>query len=159
MSSVADQLETIGMMAAHESAIADLYEAYAGKFPQQVEFFRSLAAEEREHARSIVGFAEKVRTREARVNPDRFSSLEILTSLDNVHQQLREAERRRDIPLVEILSACADLEDSLLERRYFEILEGDGPELRQLLETLAGETEAHRDKVRQALAKQQQEEP
>lgn len=159
MSSLADQLETIGLMAAHESAIADLYEAYAQKFPEQAEFFHSLVAEEREHARSIVGFAEKARSGAARVNPDRFSSREILTSLDNVRQQLREAERRRDIPLVEILSACADLEDSLLERRYFEILEGDGAELRQLLETLAGETEAHRDKVRQALAQQQQQEP
>jgi rubrerythrin len=153
MRSIADQLETIGLMAAHESAIGDLYQAYAARFPHHAEFFHDLAADEREHARLIVGFAERVRTGSAHVNPDRFDARTILNSLDGVKQRLREAGDR-SLSLVGALSVCADIEDSMLERRYFEIIEGDGQELRQLLESLAADTEAHRSKVRQAWEKE-----
>jgi len=153
MHSLADQLETTGLMAAHESAIADLYQAYAARFAHHAEFFRALVADEREHARMIVGFAERVRSGSAHVNPDRFDARTILTSLDGVKQRLREAGDR-SLSLVSALSVCAEIEDSMLERRYFEIIEGDGQELRQLLESLAADTEAHRNKVQQAWEKE-----
>ena len=153
MESPADQIELIGMMAAHESAVADLYEAYADGLPEHADFFRGLAAEEREHARLIVGFADKVRKGSAQVQPGRFSPRAILTSLDYVRERLREAQRGK-VTLIAALSTCKDIEESLIEREYFVIVKDDGPDLSELLRTLASDTAAHRDKVVQAWEKE-----
>lgn len=150
MHAVPDQLEAIGILAAHESAIADLYEAYSRRFPGRADFFRALAADEREHARVIVQFAEQVLSGAVRVDPQRFSSTSVLASLDRVRGHLQEAVDRTDLPLVRALAVSVDLEDSLIERRYFEIVESDEPELAALLGQLAAETEDHRRKVRHA---------
>ena len=52
---------------------------------------------------------------------------------------------------MEALSACVDVENTFIEARYFEIIESDAPELKELLKTLAADFEAHRERLRQAL--------
>ncbi len=153
MHSLPEQVEILGLMAAHESAIAELYEAYAARFADHAPFFRELAAEEKEHARLLVSFADDVQRHVVQVNPGRFSSISILESLDNVRRRLKDAQDRDGPSLVNALSVCADLENSMIERRYFEVIQGDRAELAQLLETLEADCEAHRDKVGQALAR------
>jgi len=143
MRSAAEQFETIGLMAAHESEIAELYRAYAQRFAQCREFFLRLAAEEVEHARLISGLAHKVRTGEVHISPGRFSATAILTSLDYVRQRLREA-KESDLPLATALATCRDLEWGLIEKRFFDIVEEDGPEITELLRRLSDETAAHR---------------
>jgi len=156
MPSEAEQIETIGLMAAHESVIADLYRAYADQLAECRDFFLGLAADEVGHARMIAGFADDVKAGKVQVDPGRFSSESVLSSLDFVRARVAEAKRGR-ISLLAALSTSKDLEDALIERRYFEMLEEDGPELTQLLSTLAEETETHRRKVAEAWEREQGE--
>jgi len=149
MPSEVEQIQTLGLMAAHESALAELYRAYAKKLPGYEEFFGGLAADEVLHARMVAGFADEVKRGKVQVRPGRFSSQEILSSLDFARARVAEAERG-GMSLMEALSTAKDLEDALIERKYFEIFEDDGPELTRLLERLATETEAHRRKVTEA---------
>jgi len=129
MHSLPEQVETLGLMAAHESAIAELYEEYAATFAEHTTFFRELAAEEKELARLIVSFADDVKRHVVQVDSNRFSSVCIFESLDNVRRRLKEAQSRQDLSLVNALSVCADLENTMIERRYFDAIQGDGPEL------------------------------
>lgn len=149
MPSEVEQIETLGLMAAHESALADLYRAYAKALPEHEDFFSRLAADEVTHARMVAGFVDDVKARKVYVRPGRFSSQSILSSLDFARERVAEAERG-GMSLMEALSTAKDLEEGLIERKYFEIFEDDGPELMKLLERLAGETEAHRRKVTEA---------
>ncbi|HUU54800.1 MAG TPA: hypothetical protein VMY87_07765 [Armatimonadota bacterium] len=149
MPSEAEQIQTLGLMAAHESALADLYRAYAKKLPSYQDFFNGLAADEVLHARMVAGFVDDVKTRKVSVKPGRFSSQSILSSLDFTKERVAEAERG-GVSLMQALSTAKDLEDELIERKYFGIFEDDGPELTRLLERLAAETEAHRRKVTEA---------
>jgi len=149
MPSEAEQIQTLGLMAAHESALADLYRAYAKKLPSYQDFFNGLAADEVLHARMVAGFVDDVKTRKVSVKPGRFSSQSILSSLDFTKERVAEAERG-GVSLMQALSTAKDLEDGLIERKYFGIFEDDGPELTRLLERLAAETEAHRRKVTEA---------
>jgi len=150
MPAEAAQIETIGLMAAHESALADLYRAYADKFVDQRDFWRQLADDEVRHARWIAGFADDVKAGTTAVNPGRFSSKSILASLDEVRGHVHEIEDD-DLSFVDALLVAKKFEDGLIESRYFEIVEDDGPELRDLLTKLEGETNVHRGQVAGAL--------
>jgi len=146
MPAEADQIHTIGLMAAHESALADLYRVYADKFVGQMEFWRQLADDEVSHARWIAGFADDVKAGTIEVDPGRFSSESILASLDQVRGHVQEVEDD-DLSFLDALAAAKKFEEGLIESRYFEVFEDDAPELKELLTKLEGETEAHRKRV------------
>jgi len=155
MHSEVDQLHTIGLLAAYESAIADLYRAYAEKLPERREFFDRLAADEVTHARRIAGFVQGVRTGSVSIDPGRFSEETIIASLDHVRKQVEQG-RKTNVSLVDALSISADIESAMIERRFFDVFEGDSGELKQLLRGLAAATEAHRARLLQALEKERQ---
>ena len=156
MPSEAEQIQTLGLMAAHESALADLYRAYAKKLPSYEDFFNDLAADEVLHARMVAGLAEDVRAGKVQVRAGRFSVESILSSLDFAKARMAEAERG-EVSLVEALSTAKNVEGGLIERRYFEIFEDDGPELMALLQRLAAETEGHRARVAAAWEREREE--
>ena len=145
-----EQLEIIGMMAAHEAAVADLYLACAQLYPDLANLFRSLAQAEQDHAKSIADFAASVKDGVARIPRDRLDSQVVLTSLDRVEEMLKDL-RRGKIEPHDMLFRCMELEESLLEKHCFDIVESDTPDLRELLQKLTIDTALHRDELRQAL--------
>jgi rubrerythrin len=144
--SKARQLEALGLMAAHESAVCDLYRALVARFPEQAALFQGLVEEEVEHARKIGGFADQVRAGALQVDPERFPPAAVLDSLDRLQARAAEFEEG-DLSLAGALAVAMDLENELLERSYFEVVEADGPELAELLRTLDAETRTHREKL------------
>jgi hypothetical protein len=150
MPSEADQIEAIGLMAAHESALAELYRTYAGQFPEHQDFWSGLAGDEVRHARWVAGFADDVKRGTAEVNPGRFESESMLASLDAVKERRAEAQTGEP-SLLDALSSAKKFEDELIESRYFEIFDEDAPELKDLLKVLKAETEVHRKRVTEAL--------
>jgi rubrerythrin len=144
--SQAAQLEVLGLMAAHESAACDLYRTLAARFPERAELFLGLAEEEVEHARKIGGFAEQVRAGEIKVDPERFPPAAVLESLDRLRERAAQLERG-DLSLADALAVAVDMENEILERSYFDVVESDGPELAELLRTLDAETRAHRERL------------
>jgi len=158
MPSQAEQLQTIGLMAAHEAAMADLYSACAARFPDSTQLFTTLATAERDHARRLTDFAAGVRAGTVRINPGRFPHAELLNSLEFVREQVSEAQKP-ELTLVKALSVAYDLENALIESRYFEVVEGDSPELRNLLQRLAAELAEHRALLEEALEKERQQSP
>jgi len=150
MALVLDQLRILGMMAAHEAAVGDLYRAYAEVFPRRREFFLQIAAQEGEHARAIAGLVDRVRAGRGHVPQGRFPSESVLASLDQVEERTRDATRKR-FSLAEALAAALELEEGMLEQRCFEVVEGDSPELVEVLRKLETDTREHREAIREAL--------
>jgi rubrerythrin len=137
-------------MAAHEAAVADLYLACARIYPELADLFQSLAKAEQDHAKSIADFVAKIKEGSAQIPPDRLDSQVVLTSLDSVQEILKEV-RRGEIDRDDILAKCVELEETLLEKHCFDVVESDTPDLRQLLQKLSADTATHRDELRQAL--------
>jgi len=146
MRSPAEQFETIGLMAAHESEIAELYRAYAQRFAPCRELFLGLAADEVEHARLISGLAAKVKAGEIQVVPGRFRAAAVLTSLDYVRECLQRVQNQEST-LAAALATARDLEQGLIEKRFFDIVQEDGPEVMGLLCRLSEETATHRTRL------------
>ena len=156
MPSEVEQIEAIGLMAAHESALAELYRTYAGQPSGPQDLWSRLAEDEVRHARWIAGFADGVKRGTTEVNPGRFSSQSVLASLDKVRERVAEAQGG-EVALLDALSAAKDFEEELIESRYFEIFQQDAPELKDLLARLQAETLAHRRRVTAAWEREDKE--
>lgn len=149
MHSKADQLELIGLMAANESAVGEIYEACAKLYPQWAKLFKKLAETEQEHARSITGFSAKIKEGLLRIPPDRLDANVVMEAFEHVQELLKQV-RQGGMEVEEALDTCAELEETLLEKQCFDIMETDSPELKLLLEKLSADTADHREELRQA---------
>lgn len=149
MPSAAEQIQTLGLMAAHESALAELYRIYATLFDDRQSFWSELSDDEVHHGRWVAGFADEVKAGAIHVKPDRFSSESVLASLDQVRERLQEAQNAEPSAL-EALAIARKFEDDLIEGCYFEIFDDDAPGMKDLLERLQAETLAHRQRVTEA---------
>ena len=144
------QIKVIEMLARNEEAVSKLYKAYAEKFPAHKGFWSRLAEEEIGHAGWIRKLHSKVKEGSVYFNEGRFKIEAIQTSLDYLNDWLVKA-RKEEISLINALSLAWDIENALMERKYFEIFEGDSVELKHVLTDLADSTKNHRDRVKRAL--------
>jgi len=137
----------IGLLIACEEALGELYTVYAAQDAELAPFWTGLSSEERTHAtwlRNLLKYLQQgdIRFQENRFQPDTFR-----TFLHYVQSRITEA-RARAIPPFAALSIAVDIEGEMVEQCFFEVLDGDRPELRRTLTLLASATEKHRQVVK-----------
>ncbi len=136
------QLKVIELLAEHETMIGRLYKEYAQKFLHWKDFWSKLSAEERGHANWILKLRSKIKGGSVYFKEDRFNKEAIKTSLKYLNNQLSQAQMQ-DISLIKALSIARDIENGLIEKKFFEIFEGDPIELKHVLLNLAAATREH----------------
>jgi hypothetical protein len=146
-------VDLLDMLAEHELTLERLYEVYAEKLPKWGDFWSELAAEESEHEQMIRALKLKVEQGSIVCQPGRFSVEALKNSLDYVRGELARA-RALPVELAEALSTARDLEDSLIERHFFDVFEDDSEELTKTLQLLAARTSAHRSRALEAWSSQ-----
>ena len=142
----------IETLAKHEEAIGGLYSTYVATFPDYEWFWSVLAAEEIAHATWIRKLDPTMQEGSADVYEGRFKMDAVRSSLRYV-QELEGKARRRETSLTNAFSRAYDLEDSLIEKRIFEVFEGDTVEVRKTLLALAEATRVHRRTIEKAWGK------
>jgi hypothetical protein len=152
LSTIEERKKVLDLLVEHEEAIGLLYRAYARRFPERAAFWTKLAAEETEHARWIRTLEAKVEAGGVSFDRGRFSVEAIESSLEYVRREAERAEEE-ELPAVSALSIASDLEHGLIEKRFFEVFEGDSGELRTVLRDLAAGTFQHRDAIQEAWEK------
>lgn len=149
MTSGQSQPEVLDLLMAHEDALHELYSVYASQADQLSDFWSRLAAEESQHAASIRALSRKVEQGQVTFTPGRFSAPALRSSLEHAQGQVARA-KQGPVPLGEALSTALDLENGLIERKFYEVFEGDDPGLANVLRRLAADTEDHRARVQAA---------
>ena len=144
------QLDALTKLSELEESVGRLYEVYAGLFPDYKEFWLSLVGEEKQHARWIHELHSYVVQGSATFNDDRFNVVAIRAFVKYLNDELGKATMR-ERSLLNALSISQYIEESLIEQKYFEIVIGDSPKLKQILTSLATDTQNHIKKVREAL--------
>ena len=139
----------LDMLREHEKAIGRLYETYARRFPQDREFWLILAQEEQQHARWLELLQRKVENDPAAMVVNRFPAAAINYSLHYINSLAANAQRPGLTP-VNALSAALDIEQALLENKYFEVFTSDSTAIQRLLHLLTQGTRAHIERVRTA---------
>jgi len=126
----------------NESKIAQLYALYALAIPSQEKMWTRLSGEEIKHAMvlqkldTVYGDSEKLYTAIE-------GARNILDYVGNFIDEQLAAAQSRDINVQEAISTAMRLEQSMIERKCFDIVSSNEPEIISILETLNKETENH----------------
>jgi len=141
-----DSLLMTELLIKNEEGINKLYLAYAKKFPECGEFWSGLAIEENGHADWIRGLAGQVGEGRLHIESGRFRKVAIESFTKYVEDELTRVQKE-EIPLITALSIALSVEQSMIERRFFEIFDTDSAELKHVLQNLATATEEHIKRV------------
>ena len=139
-------MKVIELLAEYEIMIGRLYKEYAQKFLNRKDFWSRLSAEEGGHANWILKLRSKIKEGSVYFKDDRFNEGAIKTSLKYLNNQLSEAQTQ-DISLIKALSIARDIENGLIEKKVFEVFEGDPIELKHILLNLAAATREHYNRI------------
>lgn len=138
-------MEIIDQMAKNEVKLSELYARYAHQFPARKDFWSGLAVEEVSHSAWIKTLGKRVEEGNVMFSKGRFN-IDLLRDFYKYIQQ-QELDLKEGIPLISALVASKELEETLLEKRFFEVFKGDAPELEVLLLALEYSTKNHREFV------------
>ena len=147
-----NQINVIEMLARNEEAISRLYTAYADKFPDYKNFWSDLADEEIEHSSWLRGLFPQFQEDSIYFNEGRFKPGAIQTFLNYLERELAKA-REQEMLLINALSTALYIEEALIERKFFEVIEGDSAEVKHVLLDLDVATLNHIDRVRKVWSK------
>ena len=106
----------------HELSLNKLYGVYAEKFPEYKDFWEKIAQEETQHAAWIKGLDSKIQENTVLIDKDRFNTQMIQTSTVYVHSQIASA-LQHNLKLINALSIAVDIEQTMLENKFFQVFE------------------------------------
>jgi rubrerythrin len=142
------QSTTLNKLAELEESISRLYEVYAEVFLDYQQFWSDLSNEEGQHAGWLRELNTNVVQGSATLRENRFNKIAIQTFINYLHDEYSKV-MSRERALINALSITLYIEESLIEREYYEVLDGDSLELKQTLSNLASATKNHIERVRE----------
>ena len=140
--------DIIEMLAKNEEAVAQLYSAYADRFPEHKDFWSGLAVEEIDHAAELRKLCEITAKGGLYIGEGRFSTIAISNFSSYVEKE-SEPDRVKASSFINALSVALYIEESIIEHKFFDVFETDSAELKQVLLNLAAETKRHLEQVKQ----------
>ena len=140
--------EILEAMKEHELALAELYEVYSDNFPEYKDFWAKFSSEEIQHADWINTLQTKVEESPDDFVVERFAIGAVEHSTEYVKKQADTA-RQSDMLLINALSTAVHLEQALIEKKFFEVFEGDSMRTKHILSLLAQITQKHYEILRE----------
>ena len=154
MSSQEYQSSVINLLAEHERKISELYKTYADNFHDRRDFWLSLSEEELQHVQWLMSLNEKIKEGNVYFDRQRFAPEAIKSSLEEVKRSISEVNK--DFLPIQALSTAYYFEIALIEKKFFEVFEGDSVELKNTLIRLSEATRAHQEKIKDSLDKERE---
>ena len=151
--SVLDVVPVMQEMKKLELALAGLYQACSERFPEDRDFWVAIQQQEERHAQIIERLAGLIAAHPELFRAGRaFNATAIktiLAGIANYTMQVREGK----LPSQRAKFVARDIENSVLEANYAEIVTTDNLEFRQAMELMAKDTLAHKNAFVAAVAK------
>ena len=141
------EIVALGLLISCEETLGQLYGEFAAQPGALQDFWREMAAEEHLHAiwlRNLVSSLEQqaLGFRENRFQPEQFHLFR-----QYLQERLREAHAHLPSDFA-ALTLAVDCEGTIVERNFFEVLEGDTAEMRSTLTALETATVKHQQRVK-----------
>jgi hypothetical protein len=133
------------LLVENEEFVGDLYAKYAVNFPELKEFWQGLANEETKHAKWIRAINSQHEKGRLKIIKQRFNQEAINTHHRFLNEEINKISG--DMSLQSALYTALYIEKSLVEKRYFEISNGDNTKVKQTLFDLEAATNDHINRV------------
>lgn len=137
-------------LAMQETAIADLYAAFAVALPEMARFWKGLVAEEKAHAAVIWNLAELCEEADVQINAQTFNVETIRTNIAYIHRQA-EAAHAGTVTTLRALSLALDTEKGLIDKQFFRVFKSDNTEIIRELKAIESHTLEHLHSVESRL--------
>lgn len=134
--------QTVELLAQCEDKIGELYQHYAGLFPEEEEFWAKLARDEVGHARWVRALLPPVQRGQVTFREDRLGSQGFLLFYDYLVLRLREVQAH-PISLIAALTVAVDIENTLVEKSFYDVFQSTDAEATRILTLLTRSAEAH----------------
>lgn len=144
------QIEILEALIKNEEKLGELYQIYSEKFPNYKNFWLDLARDEISHAAWIRKLSEKTKEGSVYFDEKRFNIEAINTYSQEVVKRISEAKFSK-MSIVSALSTAYYFEIAFIERKFFEVFEGDSVELKHTLKALNNACINHSNKVSKKL--------
>jgi hypothetical protein len=136
-----------------ELALAALYQACAERFPADRDFWGTIESQEEMHAKAITRLADLIAAHPQEFKCGRqFNSAAIKTILAGVASYTAQV-RSGQIQRQRALFIARDIENSVLEANYCDIVSTDNVEFRKTIERIAEDTRTHKSLFAAEVAK------
>jgi len=144
-------LETMGMMAATEKLVANFYQTCSEMCEADRAFWLAIAKEEEKHARNIERMSQIVALKPEHFEIGRpFNQTAIRTIMAGVEGHLKRLQEGI-IPRERLMVVARDIEASVMEKNYGEIVRTTDLEYLNLVNEITQETTDHRNVIEQRI--------
>ena len=130
------------LLAEHEGAVEDFYNALANSLKPAETFWRTLAKEEASHKRCIKEIDEKFKNGEWRFKRPLFVTSGIIDSLEWMASRKQYIELQ-GVSMKEALKWALEVEQNMIESNLFDVVDCDDPKMMDAINTQAAYTKAH----------------
>ncbi len=141
-------MEILELMAENEENIARLYQLYAEKLPDFEDFWLKLADEEIEHASLIRDFAAGVEKGIYNLDEKRFPPGALQTYKAYLDGSMQKAIRK-GVDTISAFTTAMYIEESLIELKYFEVIDSGSDDFDEVLSRLKKATTEHNKRIKE----------
>lgn len=141
------QQKIIELLAELEEEISRLYRLFAARFPARAEMWNGMAEEEMRHVGYVRELLFHINEKKAFFDEKTTKTYTVKTFVDNIREMQGKAEKN-EFSILNALSISHDLEQSVIERRFYEYFQSDDQTVKRLLKQLREETYMHLTRVR-----------
>ena len=145
-------MEILDKLAENEEHISRLYRVYAEIMPAHKEFWSKLADEEIEHASWIRNFAEGVEGGTLAIDEKRFPRNALQTYSQYLDGSIDRAARK-GVDVMGAFTTAIYIEESLVELKFFEVIDSGSEEFDDVLLHLKKDTIEHNKRIKEYWSK------
>jgi hypothetical protein len=145
-----EKQDILELLARNEEKISELYSLYAEQFGDPDNFWLLLANEETSHALWIRQLKDPVAVKTITLDNNTISPQGIVLFTEYITRKIKEA-KENTVTLEIALSTALDVENALIEKSWFDIMQTDSDSVVINLNRLRNALKQHRDKITQAL--------
>jgi ferritin len=144
---ISNPLKALDVMIEAEKTVAKFYRVCSERFPQNSDFWGSLAREELAHAQVITRLVELVN-----IQPEQFTSgasvpLETISSFISRMEASIKTLEESELPEEKALLIAYQIENTFIELKYVEVVNTENKQYKALLDQVIADTLKHKEKV------------
>lgn len=144
--------DVLELMRSYELILKDLYQLFAQKIPAEKEFWLKISEEENKHAYWLEVLGMNIQKQGLSLNDDeRFNVPLIKSSIEHVLEAMEDFEKV-DLSFFDALSFAKDVENSMMEKKFFEVFYGINDDFDRVMKLLKEGTEEHRERIEEKLS-------